>query len=194
MRTLILLTFLNCSCYVNAQENLQIHIEDGKFYGIFPVVVNNVVYSDSIVLTGSVGRESLYDQAKAFFDKREDAKYYFESEDSVAGELVYQGELNKSIMSQNSDVHFNIMLRFSDSSCWIKLYEVVIASPRPHYSPSIGYGSNGAQAGVVKADAIDSATPLENITVGKGEYSVRYCEKINKRFKGIMDGLNNAFR
>lgn len=183
MRTFILLTFLICSCYVNAQGTLQSHIEDGKFYGIFPVIENNVVYTDSIVLTGSVSRESLFDQAKAFFDKREDAKYYFESEDKTAGELVYQGELNRSMMSQKSDVHFNIMLRFSYSSCWIKLSEVVIASPR-----------NGMQAGVVKTEVIESATALEHITMGKGEYSVRYCEKINKRFKGIMDELSKLFR
>src|ERR1700730_3894387 len=122
MRILTLLSFLISASYVHAQDSLESHIENGKLFGIFPIVENHVVYADSIVLSGSVTKDSLYDKAKAFFDKKEDAKYYFESEDKDAGELIYQGELNKtaiSVISKKSDVHFSVALHFTDSSCRI---------------------------------------------------------------------------
>jgi predicted nucleotide-binding protein (sugar kinase/HSP70/actin superfamily) len=46
----------------------------------------------------------------------------------------------------------------------------------------------------VKIDTSDSAIPLENIDIGKGEFSSRYCEKINGRFTLIMENLKTALQ
>ena len=193
IRILVLFGFLISACHANGQETFLSRIDSGKFYGIFPVVENHIVYSDTVILNGSADEESLFDRARVFFDRKEDAKYYFESEDKGSGELVYQGELDKSLMSQKPAVHFSLILQFKDSACLFKLFEVVITSPRAQYMPSLGYGTGGhVTAGVVKTDPVETAISLENITIDKGEFSRRYCQKLDKRFATIMEGLRAA--
>lgn len=192
MRILILLSFLISSLYVHAQDSLQSHIENGKFYGIFPVTDVYVVYADSIVFNGFAGKDSIYDKARAFFDKKEDAKYYFESENKEIGEFTYQGELSKSLISKKSDVHFTLSFHCTDTSCVFKLGEIVIASEEIIYAPG-RMASPGHPAGPdIKTGTIDHAVQLENITLGKGEFSRRYCEKMDRQFLTIMDGLRKA--
>jgi hypothetical protein len=188
------MVFLISSYYANAQDTLQSHIENGKFYGIFPVVEKYVVYADTVVFAGAVNKEGIYDKAKAFFDKKEDANYYFESEDKDAGELIYQGELRNGMMSQKSDVHFNLVLHFSDSICRFQLYEVVLASSQAKYTQMAGGAPGQMHTGSVETGTVDRAIQLENINVDKGEFSRRYCEKMNKRFAAIMEGLGAALR
>ena len=194
MRIFISLTFLISCFFGNAQDSLQSPAGNGKLYGIFPLVETNVVYTDTVVLTGSVKKESLYDLAKGYFDKKEEAKYYFESEDKDAGELIYQGELKRGVMSKKSDIHFTITLQISDSVCRIKLFEVVLSSPEANYLTGLGYTTSSAGNGKTRTEIKETATPLENITVGKGEYSVGYCEKIDDRLKNIVDGLGKELR
>jgi hypothetical protein len=185
-----LAVLLVLTCYARAQDGLQAHLEDGKYLGIFPVVGNDVVYTDSVMSNGSAGKDMLMDKAKAFFDKKEDAKYYFESEDHEAGEIIYQGELNKSIMSRKSDVHFTMSMRISDSVCRFRLYEIVMAYAEGDYSPAIDR-YNG-KIGTASKRTSDSAVQLEQITIDKGEFSRSYCEKLNKRFMMIMQGLEEG--
>ena len=174
----------------DAQDNLQSHIENGKFYGIFPVTENYVGYTDTLALSSSLNKDSFYDKAKAFFNQKEDAKYYFESEDRDAGELVYQGKLSKNIFSQNLDIHFTVSLHFTDSICIIKLFEIVMATPKAQYDP---YPANGPgnMVGGIKINKVQNATLLENISIGKGEFSRKYCEEINNRFINIINGLSS---
>jgi hypothetical protein len=194
MRTLTLLSFLISIVYADAQDNLHSNIENGKFYGIFPVAENYIAYIDTLVLTGPVNKDSLYDKAKAFFDQKEDAKYYLESEDRDAGELVYQGELNKSIMSDKSDVHFSVVLHFSDTICSIRLSDIVMASSKAQYSPAMSNMNGGmTTTGSVKTGVKETAMQIENITIDKSEFSRKYCEKINSRFLTIMSGLKTTF-
>lgn len=195
MKILILLTSLIGFHYANAQDSLQSHIENGRFYSIFPVVGDYVAYSDSIPLAGSLNKDSFYYKAISFFDKNEDAKYYFESEDMDAGELIYQGELHKSVISRKSDVHFTVVLHFTGDSCRFKLFEVVVASSKAQDIPIMVEGVGGqTHVSHVRGETIDRATQLENITIDKDEFSRRYCEKINKQFMHIMDGISEAFR
>ena len=194
MKRLVLIAFLIPSLYAHAQYGLQSHIENGKFYGIFPVSDNHVLYADTVVFAGAVNKDALYDKATAFFDKKEDANYYFESEDKDAGELVYQGELRGGIMSQKSDVHFNLALHFSDSICRFQLYEVVIASSRDQYTQTTSNVGGQMHTGSVKTGTEDKAINLENINVDKGEFLSRYCEKLNKHFSAIILGLGAALR
>jgi len=181
--------------FADAQDNLHEHIENGKFYGIFPVTENFVGYTDSLALIGSLNKDSLYDKAKVFFEQKEDANYYFESEDRETGELVYQGELNKGILSDNPDVHFSVALHFLDSICTIRLFEIVIVSKKEQYSSTVNFMNRGVpmNPGTVKTGVQETPTQLENITIGKGEFSKRYCEKINNRFISIVNGLRTAF-
>ena len=206
MKILILLAALIGFHCANAQDSLQSHIEDGKFYGIFPVSGDHVAYSESIAIPGSPGKDSLYYKAISFFDKNEDAKYYFESEDMGAGELIYQGKLRKSVISEKSDVHFTVVLHFTGDSCQFKLFEVVVASKAKYKQGTTYYGEQRpVGTGVptyVAADVWTSAgvktkdrtTLLENITIDKDEFSRQYCEKINKRLLHIMDAISGAFR
>jgi hypothetical protein len=193
MRILVLIGILISSWHANAQESFQSKIDSGKFYGIFPVLENHVVYSDTIVLTASPDKEGLFDKAKAYFDKKEDAKYYFESEDNDAGELVYQGELNNGLMSQKLVTHFSMVIQIKDSICLTRLFEIVISSPKAQWVPVAGAGTgNHATVGVVKTDPVESAVQLENITIDKGEFSRKHCEKLDKRFSHIIEGLKAA--
>jgi hypothetical protein len=193
IRIIASFAFLTSFIYADAQDNLHEHIENGKFYGIFPIDDNYISYSDSLVITGYVNKDSLYDKAKAFFDQKEDAKYYFESEDKDAGELVYQGVLNKGIFSDKSDVHFNLVLHFSDSICTIRIFEIVLASTKAQYSPAMNNLGGQTVMGSVKTGVNETANQIENITIDKGEFSKRYCEKINNQFLSIMNGLRTAF-
>jgi hypothetical protein len=190
IKILALFVLLTGSICANAQDNLHEHIENGKFYGIFPVTENFVGYTDSLALIGPLNKDSLYDKARAFFDQKEDAKYYFESEDREAGELIYQGKLSKNIFSQNLDIHFTVILNFIDSICIIKLFEIVMATPKAQYDPNPGYGP-GNMVGGIKLNKVQNATQLENISIGKGEFSRKYCEEINKRFINIINGLSS---
>jgi hypothetical protein len=191
----ILASFVLLTGFISAdaQDNLHEHIENGKFYGIFPVAENYIGYTDTISLTGPLDKDSLYDKAKSFFDQKEDAKYYFESEDKEAGELVYQGQLNKGILSDKSDVHFNLVLHFSDSICTIRLFEIVMASTKAQYSPTMNNMGGQTVLGNVKTGVNETAIQIENITIDKGKFSKRYCEKINNQFLSIMKGLRTAF-
>jgi hypothetical protein len=193
MRILVLIGFLISSWQANGQENFQSKIDSGKLYGIFPVLENRVVYSDTIVIAGSPGKENIFDRAKTYFDKKEDAKYYFESEDLDAGELVYQGELSNGLMSQKSVAHFSMVIQIKDSSCLIKLFEVVISSPKAQWVLAEGMGAGGrSETRLVKTDPIETAIQLENITIDKGEFSRKHCEKLDKRFIRIVEGLRTA--
>jgi hypothetical protein len=193
MRILFLFSFLVSSWHANSQETFQAKIDSGKFYGIFPVLENRVVYSDTIDLAASPNKEGLFDRAKTYFDKKEDAKYYFESEDMDAGELVYQGELSNGLMSQKLVTHFSMVIQIKDSVCLTKLFEIVISSPKAQWIPVAGVGTgNHATVGVVKTDPVESAVQLENITIDKGDFSRKHCEKLDKRFVRIMEGLRAA--
>jgi hypothetical protein len=192
-KTIVVLLFLIFSfAHLSAQDNLHSHLENGKFYGIFPVAENYVCYTDSLVFTGSINKDSLFDRAKAFFDQKEDAKYYFESEDKEAGELIYQGKLNKSIYSQNSDIHFTIDFHFVDSGCIVKLFEVVMATPHDQYDPVFKNGPGHTVTGR-KINYDLKAAELENITIGKGEFSRKYCEELDNRFISIMNRVKSIF-
>jgi len=193
MKILILLASLIGFGYASAQDSLQSHIENGKFYGIFPVVGDYVTYSESIALTGSVNKGSFYYKAISFFDKNEDAKYYFESEDMDAGELIYQGELHKSVISRKSDVRFSVVLHFTGDSCRFKLFEVVVASSKAQDIPVMEGVGGQTHVVHVRGETIDRATQLENVTIDKDEFSRRYCEKINRQLMHIMDGISAAF-
>jgi hypothetical protein len=193
MRILVLIIFIISSCHANGQESFQAKIDSGKFYGIFPVVENRVVYSDTIVLAAAPDKENMFDRAKTYFDKKEDAKYYFESEDKDAGELVYQGELSNGLMSQKLVTHFSMVIQIKDSICLTKLFEIVISSPKAQWVPVAGVGTgNHATIGVVKTDPVESAVLLENITIDKGDFSRKHCEKLDKRFVHILEGLKTA--
>jgi hypothetical protein len=193
MRIFVLIIFIIISWNASAQESFDSKIDSGKFYGIFPVVENRVVYSDAIVLTASADKEGLFDKAKTYFDKKEDAKYYFESEDKDAGELVYQGELSNGLMSQKLVTHFSLVIQIKDSVCLAKLFEIVISSPKAQWVPVVGAGTgNHATVGVMKTDPVESAVQLENITIDKGEFSRKHCEKMDKRFSHLMEGLKAA--
>jgi hypothetical protein len=188
-----LIIFIIFSCQANGQESFQSKIDSGKFYGIFPVVESRVVYSDTIALTAPADKEGLFDRAKTYFDKKEDAKYYFESEDLDGGELVYQGELNNGLMSQKLVTHFSMVIQIKDSICLTKLFEIVIASPKAQWVPVAGAGTgNHYTVGVTKTDPVESAVQLENITIDKGEFSRKHCEKMDKRFSHLMEGLRTA--
>lgn len=192
MRILAVFFFLVCFIYSDAQDNLHSHLENGRYYGIFPVGENYVCYIDSLVVTGSLNKDSLFDKAKTYFNQKDDAKYYFESEDKDAGELVYQGELNKGIFSQSTGIHFTMTLHFTDSICTFRLSEVVMASPA-QYDPKGYYSPSNIPINGVKTNINENATQLENLTIGKGEFSRKYCEKINDRFIAIMTGLKTSF-
>jgi hypothetical protein len=191
MRILTIFFFLINFIYANAQDNLHSHLENGKYFGIFPVSDNYVCYNDSLVVTGSLNKDSLFDKAKSYFDQKEDAKYYFESEDKDAGELVYQGELNKNIFSQSTGIHFTMVLHFADSVCALKLSEVVMASPT-QWDPKAYYSTSNTPINGLKTNINENATQLENLNIGKGEFSRKYCEKINNRFITIMTGLRTS--
>jgi hypothetical protein len=192
MRIITVFSFLVTFIYADAQDNLHSHLENGKYYGIFPVGDNYVCYCDSLVVTGSLNKDSLFDKAKSYFDLKEDAKYYFESEDKDAGELVYQGELSKSLFSQSTGIHFTMFLHFAESICTIKLSEVVMASPT-QWNPNGYYNPSNTPMNGIKTNIIENATQLENLKIGKGEFSRKYCEKINNRFIAIMTGLRATF-
>ena len=200
----ILATILINSCIANAHDTLPSHIENGKFYGIFPVDGDNVVYADTIAIIGQVNKESVHEKAKAFFGRNKAAKYFFESENQDTGDQVYQGVLNKGVMSKilndgampkKSDVHFSIAIQFTDSLCQFKIYEVVLDLSRDQYAPVISnYGGQTHIVGSVKTGTIEGAISLENIDIDKGEFSKRYCEKINDRFTSIMGDLKTALQ
>ena len=139
----ILATILINTCLINVQDTLQSHIENGKFYGIFPVDGEYVVYTDTVVVIGQVGKEGIKEKTTAFFSRNEDAKYYFESESQDAGDLVYQRVLSKGVMSQKSDVHFSIGIHFTDSVYQFKISEVVFDLSRDQNAPVVG--SSGGQ-------------------------------------------------
>ena len=188
-------TILINSCLVNVQDTLQSHIENGKFYGIFPVDGDYVVYTDTVAVIGQISKEGINNKATAFFSRNEDSKYYFESESQDTSDLVYQGVLSKGVMSQKSDVHFSIGVHFTDSICQFRISEVVFDLSRDQTAPVIGgTGDKTHIIGSVKTGTIDGAISLENIDINKGEFSKRYCQKINDKFTKIMQDLKNALR
>ena len=111
-----------------------------------------------------------------------------------AGELIYQGELSKSIMSDKSDVHFTVALHFSDTICSIRLSDIVMASSKAQYSPTMSsFNGQMIATGSVKTGVKETAVQIENITIDKSEFSRKYCDKINGRFLTIMSGLRATF-
>jgi len=171
--------FVLSACFANAQENVKSHIENGKFFGIFPLDENLVVYTDTIVYAGSVNKDSLYYKAKTFFEKNDNARYYFESEDKDVGKIIYQG--------QKSDIHFTIVLQLTDSNCSIKLFEIVVASTKSQYSSTMSGGK-------VKTGEVDKAVALENIDIDRGDFSRKAFEKMDDRFRSIMEDLSSTLR
>jgi hypothetical protein len=191
MRPFLLLYFLISLNSAQAQTGFQSHVTDGQFYGIFPADDHSVIYADTLVFAGIINRDNLSAKAKEFFDKKEDATYYFESENKDSGELIYQGEFHTGgLASEKTNIHFSLVLNMKDSVCAYKLTEIVLASTEVYYSPSAMPGSTA----MVKSKGEDRATQLENIDMDKTSYSRKYFEKLNKRFTAIMDGLNAALR
>ena len=191
----VLAAILINSCILNVQDTLQSHIENGKFYGIFPIDGDYVVYSDTIAIIGQLTKEGISDKAKRFFGRNEGAKYFFESENQDTSDLVYQGVLSKGVMSQKSDVHFTIGIHCTESLCQFKIFEVVMDLSRDLEAPVVSNsGGHTHIIGSVKTGTIDGAISLENIDINIGEFSKKYCEKMNDRFARIMADLKLALQ
>jgi len=197
--------FMLCHPALNAQsgsspenadrDSLQSFSGNGKFYQIFPLVHGKVVYTDSVLASGKSNRESFLDKAKIFFSNHEDAKYDFQPENPGNGIVTYEGKLKKSSFSVKSDVYFNIDLDCSNSSCQFNLYEIVFASSRPANSTGAITGMDGqAIVGGSKTNTMDKAVYLENIPFDQGEFSKKYCEKLDGRLMEIMRQLKAALR
>src|SRR6267154_1175803 len=111
MRPFLFICILMSLHFAQAQTGFQSHVADGQFYGIFPADDHSVVYADTVLFESIINRDKLTVKAKAFFDKKEDAKYYFESEDKDSGELIYQGEFQTGgLASEKTSIHFSLVL------------------------------------------------------------------------------------
>ncbi len=189
MRILLILSFFSSVLFCNAQESFQSNIEYGRFYGIFPVAGNQVLYAGSISCNGSASRDSIYEKAKIYFGKNKEAKFQFVSANKDSGEVLYQGLLNSGAFSSKSDLRFNISIYFKEKVCLLNLYQIMI-SPTEAKS---GFSFNGgAGSASLNSGSADSAGPIENIVPDKGEFSRRYCQKIDQRFLTIIAGLKSA--
>ena len=122
MKILILLASLIGFGYASAQDSLQSHIENGKFYGIFPVVGDYVIYSDSIALTGSVSKDSLYYKAISFFDHN---RVFYDTTDHLTTRSIpnlQRGKTAASMIGGGSAP--NLLLKQIKSCCcaWLDVY------------------------------------------------------------------------
>ena len=187
----------------NSDEDSVLSVSgNGKFYQIFPLVHAKVVYTDSVLASGKTSRDSFLYKAKVFFSNHEDAKYDFQSEDQGNGVVTYEGKLKKGYFSEKSDVYFSIDLDCSDSGCQFNLYEIIFASSKPVNNGSAGSwngNATGSWGGHVlfegsNTNTIDKAMYLENIPFDQGEYSRKYCEKLDAKLTEIMQHLKAALR
>jgi hypothetical protein len=194
MKIFVLLCVLIPAFNANGQDSLQLSRDKGKLYGIFPLVDAKVAYVDSIVFKDKPARDSFNYKVLAFFTAEQDAKYYFQSEDKESGEIIYQGKLKKSFFSAKSDVHFTMDLHYSESGCFIKLAEVVIASSKPRNTKGMIIGFDGqliaGHSGI--NNNIDKAIDLENIPFDEDEFSARYCEKLDQRLSELVQDIKSA--
>jgi len=182
-----------CFIFSKGQDSkIQSQIESGKFYGIFPKEGNYIVYSDTVLIAGPVNKEDLLTRTKDFFARNDGAKYFFESESSETGDIVYQGVLNRSLMSQKSVVHFSMSGHIADSGYIIRIYEIVMAKPESQYVPITSQTGGQLHTGYIKTDNEDKTVSLENVDIDKGEFSRKYCEKLDKKFTMILDELKAA--
>jgi hypothetical protein len=166
--------------FVQGQDSTEIVVYHEKLFGIFPTVDNKVAYNDNISPEKKLARDSFYLKSKAFFADNSVAKYDLASDDSEKGELLYEATLRRSMFSSKSDVHFSVKVNYSDAGCSFDLFEVIFAYSRSQYS------------GNVRTGTIENAVNLENITFDKGEFTKKYCEKLNTQFLTIMANLKAA--
>lgn len=168
---------------------------NGKFYQIFPLVHAKVIYADSVLVLGKTTRADFLSKARVFFSNHDDAKYDFESEDQSSGVVTYEGKLKKNVYSVKSDVYFSINLDCTDSGCQFNLYEIIFATSKPVNSTGVITGMDGqAMFGGSKTNTMDKATFLENIPFDQGEFSRKYCEKLDGRLTEVMQHLKAALR